>query len=374
MKTFGIVTFNDAFNYGAFLQEYALQKYLRFNNFQAEVISYQNDDFEQLYKYCNNLFKRNGLQNKLRILYNMILRPSVYKARLNKNKKFQQCYEQEIIFSDNFSDCKVDIEEYYDAFIAGSDQVWNVRMTCYNLFYLLDFVKDSKKKLSYAASFGRTEFDEGDYEIFKKYIGDFNSVLVREKSGSDLLIDKCDIASKVVLDPTFLLKADDWKEFAKNSSLKKPLKKYILIYVVSLPTNMYKAAIRYADERNFDIILLGRNSDIVIDGRRLRAFIDVGPYEFIDYVLHAEAVFTTSFHGTILAINMGKRFFFELCREKYNNNARLVDIIEMLGLGQQEITADVVNNQDIPWKKVHEKLNGARLQSEKLLLDSLNNI
>ena len=33
----GIVTFNDAFNYGAFLQEYALQHFLRSRGYEADV-------------------------------------------------------------------------------------------------------------------------------------------------------------------------------------------------------------------------------------------------------------------------------------------------------------------------------------------------
>ena len=39
-KMVGIVTFNDAYNYGAFLQEYALQTYLIESGYRAEVINY----------------------------------------------------------------------------------------------------------------------------------------------------------------------------------------------------------------------------------------------------------------------------------------------------------------------------------------------
>lgn len=371
-KKIGIVTFNDAFNYGAFLQEYALQKYLRINDFQAEVINYQNNKFGQLYRFANNPIRRKGLKNKLKIVYNMVFRPNTYVARLNKNKKFIKCCEQEIVFSERFESYNNQIESYYDYFIAGSDQVWNVRMTNYNFFYLLDFIKDPRKKLSYAASFGRVEFDDNDYEVFKQYIGQFSSVLVREKSGCELLDKKCGISSEVVLDPTFLLKAADWERFAEKSIVDLTTKKFILLYVVSLPTNMYRAAIQYADQRNLDIVLLGRNSDIVIDGKRLKASVDVGPYEFINYLINAEAIFTTSFHGTILSINLRKPFFFELSREKINNNSRLVDIIEMFSLQQREIVSDSVTDEQIPWADVQAKLDEILIQSEKLLLNSIN--
>jgi len=370
MKKVGIVTFNDANNYGAFLQEYALQKFLRKNNVNAEVINYQNKEFEQLYKYGNNPFKRKGLVNKLKIVYNMILRPTTYRARLKKNKMFSECCQKEIIYSVSFKDNVDTICNNYDYFIAGSDQVWNVRMTCYDLFYLLNFVQDSNKKLSYAASFGRTEFDEYDFEIFKEYIGKFRKVLVREKSGQKLLEDKCCIDSNVVLDPTFLLNDDDWFQFEQRAK-RRVTSKYILLYIVSHPDNLYKAAIKYAESRNLEIILLGRNSDIVINGKKIKATVDVGPYEFIHYIRNAEAVFTTSFHGTILSINMKKTFFYELSKEKYNNNARLIDVIDMLGITDREIIEPIVNDSVIEWDIVHERLEKEKIISKKLLLESL---
>ena len=161
MKKIGIVTFNDANNYGAFLQEYSLLKFIKNTKHEAEVINYENKEFSQLYKYSNNIIKRNGLVNKLKILYNMILRTNTYMARLKKNKLFKECIEKEITLSTKFDKETFD-ENDYKCFISGSDQVWNVRMTGYNYFYFLDFVKDNKKKKSYAASFGRSEFTESD--------------------------------------------------------------------------------------------------------------------------------------------------------------------------------------------------------------------
>lgn len=371
MAKIGIITFNDALNYGAFLQEYALQKFLKKYAIQVDVINYCNSNFEQLYKYANNPFMRKGIKNKLKIIFNMIFRPKTYCARIKKRKKFLHCYGDEIILSKEFEIHKDEIVDSYDYFIAGSDQVWNVKMTCYNLYYLLDFVTDKKKKLSYAASFGRTEFDDVDYELFKKYIGDFNNILVREKSGYELLKNNCGLNSKVVLDPTFLLNEKEWVEFSKKACGKSINKKYILIYIVSLPTHLYKAAIKFAEERKLGIVLLGRNSDLVFDGKRLKASVDVGPYEFMNYIINSEAIFTTSFHGTILSINLKKPFFYELSREKYNNNARLVDIIQMLELQDREITSPQVNDSVISWKCVHHKLNVERNYSKKLLLDSI---
>lgn len=371
MKKIGIVTFNDANNYGAFLQEYALFKYIKKNKYEVEVINYENKEFSQLYKYSNNIIKRRGIVNKLKILYNILLRPRTYSARIKKNRMFKECIKREITLSSNFNETIFN-EEDYDCFISGSDQVWNVRMTGYNYYYFLNFVNDNKKKKSYAASFGRTEFNDNDYEIFKDKLSTFDKILVREKSGAELLA-RCEINSEVVLDPTFLLDSNEWKEFSKNSDFNEMKKGYILLYVVSEPTNMYRAALKYAKEKNLDIILLGRNSDIVIDGVRIKAKIDVGPYEFISYLLNADAVFTTSFHGAILSINNNVNFYYELSKAKINNNARIIDIIKLFNLNEREIKSENVENKVIDWSYINKVLEVERNKSQSMLLSMINN-
>lgn len=40
-----------------------------------------------------------------------------------------------------------ELNDVYDIFIAGSDQVWNYKLTNSDSTYLLDFVKDNNKNL-----------------------------------------------------------------------------------------------------------------------------------------------------------------------------------------------------------------------------------
>ena len=53
-KKAGIVTFNDAYNYDAFLQQYALQKALASLGVQADIIREVNDNTLQQYYYAGN--------------------------------------------------------------------------------------------------------------------------------------------------------------------------------------------------------------------------------------------------------------------------------------------------------------------------------
>lgn len=45
------------------------------------------------------------------------------------------------------------LNDNYDIFITGSDQVWVCDLNFYDASYFLDFVDESHKRISYAASF-----------------------------------------------------------------------------------------------------------------------------------------------------------------------------------------------------------------------------
>ena len=46
----GIITFNSAHNYGAVLQVYAMQEYLKSIGIDAEVINYRPKEIDKVYK------------------------------------------------------------------------------------------------------------------------------------------------------------------------------------------------------------------------------------------------------------------------------------------------------------------------------------
>ena len=52
MKQAGILTFHNAYNYGAVLQAYALQSFLEFQGHNVEIIDYRNESVECSYKLC----------------------------------------------------------------------------------------------------------------------------------------------------------------------------------------------------------------------------------------------------------------------------------------------------------------------------------
>ena len=109
-------------------------------------------------------------------------------------------------------------DKKYDKFIVGSDQVWNTQLTGNDFTYYLDFIKDSHKKNSYAASFGYSKLPEEVKEKAIDLLKDFNTLNIREKQGKEIIINE--IKNKevnVVMDPTFLLDKEEWKKFADEN-------------------------------------------------------------------------------------------------------------------------------------------------------------
>ena len=117
----------------------------------------------------------------------------------------------------------------YDFFITGSDQVWNYNLTNFDTCYFLDFVNDSKKKLSYAASLGFDSFSEKIAKEYNLLLNDFSALNVREKSASVLLERVLNKKVVVGLDPTLLLEKDDWDKIA----IEPKVKDYIFVYQLS---------------------------------------------------------------------------------------------------------------------------------------------
>ena len=64
------------------------------------------------------------------------------------------------------------LNELYDCFISGSDQVWNLDITKQDSAFFLDFVDEKKKRKTYAASFGYNNIPDNS-GVFKSF--QFNS-------------------------------------------------------------------------------------------------------------------------------------------------------------------------------------------------------
>lgn len=352
----GIITWHNYPNVGSALQAYALHTFINRNGGDATIINYSPFGRPSLW-----LFRL------IASFFDKLL-PKKLSSKLHyRFISFEHKYFRETkLYKDN-RDLKKNVEQF-DIFVCGSDQIWAPNV--FNDVYMLSFVPDNKIKVSYAASIGLPEIPEKLIPTYKALLNRFDNISVRERQGADLLYSSLGINSTVVLDPTLLLKKEDWLKIGNNKKNRKP---YVLCYFLGEQESHRKIVESFAKSKNYDVICISRYSiDIRIN------FItdtDVGPREFIDYVRFAEYVFTDSFHGLCFSVNFNKNFFV-LKRftedSPINQNSRIENILSLLGLENQLISETPQSVENIDYNLVNKRLEKLRDNSHQYLREALH--
>lgn len=218
----GILTLPIAENYGGILQAIALYRLLE-NEGHDVVLIYKKSRRKIWKDFARRLLLKVPFHNFMNIKSNNIKNI----ARLERIKFHRPFIEKEILNISKDLYTKHDLEKFtqrenFDAVIVGSDQVWRKAYINdkYYKSYFLDFVDGKKvKKISYAASFGKDEWEgKEDVKDVSKLLQDFTAISVREVSGVDVLKNTFKNENAVnVLDPTLLMS----KEFYINEIISK---------------------------------------------------------------------------------------------------------------------------------------------------------
>lgn len=215
----GIITFHRAENFGAVLQAFALQNYIKNQGYNAEIIDYDFKNVSQKYNLLLNSKFHNSKNplKRIRILLSNIYNLNKKITRKNNYKEFRR---GSLLLSakkyDDYEDL-IDNPPLYDFYITGSDQVWNKDFLDKGEYsFYLDFVK-SGIKLSYAASTGGNAIKEENL----KHISRLDFISIREKSTAMSLQDKIENTVYNVCDPVFLLKHNEWNNFYQKKVSKK---------------------------------------------------------------------------------------------------------------------------------------------------------
>lgn len=305
-KKAGILTFHDADNLGAVLQAFALRNVLKNEcGISAEIIDYKCSAINKT-KYAKKPETVKELIKYFPLsVYYYIKRRSFASFRREKLGCSERKFNKE-----NIKNC----ENIYDFFITGSDQVWNPLCSDDDLTYVLDFVSDSNKKFSYAASIGNYEFKDSDSEWIDN-IKKFKRISVRENYAA-LQLNKTGFSDiSVNLDPVLLLSGEQWKCIMSDRLVKQ---RYVLVYLVLPDVNVLKQADEYAKKHNCKVIS-NKNS--------IEFFLHNSPAEFLSWIYHSECVFTNSFHGTAFSLIFNKHLFSDIQMTDGNINNRVNDLL-----------------------------------------------
>lgn len=352
----GILTFHNAVNYGAVLQAYALKKFLEENDNEVEIINYKSEFIENVY---NKPFSKNySLKSKIKNIM-------TWNIQLKRNKKFEEFARNflEINNTDVVNKIMESIEKKYDKIIVGSDQVWSTLCTNNDTTYYLDFVSDSSKKISYAASFGIVDENYYENKEIKKLLSEFSKVSVRENIGLEIYKKMTNKSAITCVDPTFLLSKNEWtKELPKIN-----VPNYLLVYSLGMDDYIVEYAKKIAATKSLNIIYFTLNNLFTIKNRK--KVIIGSPMEFLSYIEKADFIVTNSFHGTAFSIIFNKEFIVVKNNNKKHDNSRLENIINLLNLNDRLVDRDNMKIVDkkIEYNEVNLRMNELVGSSKKFL-------
>ncbi|WP_157967376.1 polysaccharide pyruvyl transferase family protein [Paraliobacillus zengyii] len=353
----GIITFHRAINYGAVLQVFALQEKLSELGAEPYVLDYRNSTLEQHHKKMK-LSDSRGIKE---FIIFMMLKKN-YNKKFNAFREFSSKYLNVSGPYYNLKDLeKADV--IYDKFITGSDQVWNYTINNLDHAYFLPFTKDNSKKNSYAASFGVNIIPEEKKEEYYMLLKDFNTLLVRENQGAEIIDQLLNKNVGVVLDPTLLITKDKWLEIAKDSVNDR----YILVYAFGGSKNIMEFAKKVANKKGYKIIVISSTYKSII--QNVEYVKTAGPEQFLGLFKNAEYVITNSFHGTVFSINLNKQFFTEFLPDSVGTNSRMEDVLELFNLKDRQLlnSDSSIAERLIDYKKVNQILEIERDKSIFLL-------
>ncbi len=387
-KRIGIITlYYRNYNYGGLLQAYALANVLNKQLKQnAEQISYipavRKTSMAEKWDLVKG-FSLGSLAGKAVIKFDILLR-TVTKPKLTdkftERKKRCDAFREKVPHTIEVRNEELEkLNENFDIFITGSDQVWNPNM--FRSAYFLDFVKDGKRKVAYAASMAVNNLSAQQRKKLVPLIDRFEFVSMREKKAVDILTE-CIPNKKIeaVVDPVLLLTEEEWSEIANP-----PLEgqKYAYAYFLGERKRNIRLAKALARMSQLPIAtvpyIYRRYNGFDHDFGDIELY-DAGPDEFVGLIKDAEVVMTDSFHAAVFSIIFKKPFWvFDRDNEKDVNsmNSRLTVLLEELGLSDRRITAKEQLNENIikkpiDYDKVYSILEGKRKYSLDFLEKAVN--
>ena len=345
-------------NYGGILQAFALQTYLKQQGCSVVTIDR---------KKPLPIIEEPKLNSK-QILKTII--GTLRNIPVNTDPEF--IYEHLYVFKNNhltmsslFNEDQAVINHFkdnaYDLVIVGSDQVWRPKYSPSIGLYFGDFIEkanSSARLMSYAASFGvdHWEFTNEESEYCKKLIQTFSTVTVREDSGINLCKKHFNIEADQVVDPTLLLKREDYEQLLPRESSTLFSGK-VLNYVLDPDEKKQNIAKTVATQLSKGVAHV-----LPQDKSAIKRLYRVNPEKYIpieDWLQgfrDCEYVVTDSFHGCIFSIIFNKPFIAignaERGLARFNTLFNMFELQDRLILSDEELTIEKINSE-INWASIN---------------------
>lgn len=311
----GIITLYGLYNYGNRLQNLAVTELLQRKGCKSETI------------VCEKFRIRACLKS----IYFFVCRWIIPAKRKRNFESFNKKYISINHFYRNDYCIPSSISDSYDAFITGSDQVWNPEYKRKGFSnYFLRFAPPSKR-FCLSPSIGVTRVSCQYESQMKFYLDEINLLSCRELSGAEEIKRLTGKHCDVLIDPTLALDASYWRKVGDYTKVVED--KYVLcVFLGQIPENVMNSIIEFSKVNGYKLINLLSPKD---------SFYVEGPEYFISLIDKAELIFTDSFHAVAFSINLNTPFYVfdrKLGRQFSEMNSRIQTVINMFGMQDRYVT------------------------------------
>ena len=305
--------------------------------------------------------------------------------RNDRMELFQECPYQEIDFPKQvpYKEELVFFNEKCNVFLVGSDQLWRSMFVSGSDFYTcLDWVNDSRYKMSYGTSFGVNTFEDdgGIRKKFEIFLRRFQRISVREKSGCELLKNEFGLDSVHVLDPVLMCDRKHYERLADKGKKRVPKEKYIGAYILD-PSEIKQKAIekiagQFCENRNMVIYDAMDHIDGKCREMSIKGVSHASVEEWLAMISDCDFFVTDSFHGVCVSLIFQKNFAV-VFHDSWRGIERIQDILHLTGLeehllqGYDEEKLFQLYEKDIDYALVNQKLSRERKRSEVWLKEAL---
>ena len=327
-KTIYVATIIDSYNYGTVLQAVATRGVL--DRLGKTVFV----DYRRAYWNNTELLSR-CIRNASNPVKGALSAVSQMSNRLISRKIFRSFVESHLPLcpSDKF-ESGGDFSK--DAiYCVGSDQTWNYECNeGVDPVFFLKNVPDECTKISYAASFGRSELLEEEKSEVARLLQRFSAISLREPSGINVL-NSIGIAGGVVIhDPVLLCGRDIFEGIAERAR-QNDGRSYVLVYQLNRGRTLLAYADKLAKAVGCNVVKISLDwKEALPKGWRRELFPTIG--RWVSLFRDASYVVTDSFHGTCFSLLFHKSFgVFD--PPKYS--VRLHDVLQDFGMMQRLLSA-----------------------------------
>ena len=300
-------------NYGGILQCYALQTVLEGMGHQVTVLNRrwpepnaQQRVVRRIASLAKCIVKKYLMGRKdIALMSPWAENYTIYKAEQRKLIEIKRFVKEHIHLTKPLRSSD-ELREYVEAnevdcIVVGSDQVWReIYGPCIE-DYFLGFLPEGDKrvKVTYAASFGTADspISEDHLKNCIPLAKRFSYISVREQSGMEIMKDIFGLDTKLHLDPTLLLSAEQYKFPVKDVE-----KGCLVSYILDETED--KIAISQEVSKALHL----KNKKLRLDATSQDDVVLPSIEEWLSSFANAKFVVTDSFHGCVFSIINHKPF------------------------------------------------------------------